>query len=224
MTSVFTYIDRKSDGTPFYVGVGSKRRMRKTERNWSHTEVINSDPHWTREVIETGELSQCLELEAFIIGELGRKDLNSGILTNLNDGGTGNNNTTFWDSVGYRDKMSAIHKAERATPTGKQRLSECAKRTYSDPGARKRQSLAITSALSSLKKPPRIKKRVNYPDHFTQEQREAYRVAQNNPELKTHLSKLRANMVWVNNGKVTTRIQSEQLEFYLSSGWKKGRK
>jgi hypothetical protein len=83
------YIDRKPDGTPFYVGVGSNKRVRLAQRNVFHSRVAAKHPGWTRTVIETSSFEQCLEFEQLIVSEVGRRNNGTGPLVNLTDGGEG---------------------------------------------------------------------------------------------------------------------------------------
>lgn len=89
MTATHVYIDRKPSGEPFYVGVGNSRRVKSFRRNAFHENTTNKYPDWTRTVIETSTWAKCVELEKFLISEIGRRDLGLGSLVNLTDGGDG---------------------------------------------------------------------------------------------------------------------------------------
>ncbi len=82
---------RLSDDVVFYVGKGTGRRA------WDH---LNRNPHWHRTVKKHGlkvvivkrNLSErkAFLLEASLIKKFGRRDLDTGTLVNLSDGGEGN--------------------------------------------------------------------------------------------------------------------------------------
>ncbi len=83
------YIHRKlSDGTPFYVGAGSKKRpFIVTQRPKEWLEIVESVGH-SIEIYKDG-LSQkeCFELEVELISMFGRIDLGTGCLINKTNGG-----------------------------------------------------------------------------------------------------------------------------------------
>jgi hypothetical protein len=83
------YLDRKPDGTPFYVGIGNARRVKHIDRNHWHAAVREKYSGWTRTVIESADREKCKEFEMFLIAEIGRRDLGKGPLVNLTDGGEG---------------------------------------------------------------------------------------------------------------------------------------
>ncbi len=116
--SCYVYIDRKPNGIPFYVGKGSAKRVAELSRNTWHSRICKKYPTWYRQVIEEAEESLCLELEEFLIQEIGRRDLRKGSLVNLTDGGEKGLNraestrlkvsksvTSQWESVEGRAKL-----------------------------------------------------------------------------------------------------------------------
>lgn len=105
-----TYIDRKPDGTPFYVGVGNAARIKCVDRNDLHRNIRKKYPNWTRTVIETSDRESCLEFEVFLISEIGRRDLGTGPLANMTAGGEGAAETVVSEET--RKKMSASGKGK----------------------------------------------------------------------------------------------------------------
>lgn len=83
------YLDRKPSGEPFYVGIGDDARIKCKARNKFHTGVCRKHAGWSRTVIETTTWDKCVELEMFLISEIGRRDLKTGTLVNLTSGGEG---------------------------------------------------------------------------------------------------------------------------------------
>ena len=85
----YVYIDSKPDGEVFYVGMGSARRVRQQKRNRYHQFVINKYPDWKRDIVFSGTEEECLKEEMRLVAFYGRKDLKTGTLVNLCDGGKG---------------------------------------------------------------------------------------------------------------------------------------
>lgn len=83
-TSFYTYWYLREDGTPYYIGKGKGQRA----FYGPHSVTIPSDPsrisltYWPSE-------DKAFEMESFYISQFGRKDLGTGILRNLSDGGVG---------------------------------------------------------------------------------------------------------------------------------------
>jgi hypothetical protein len=84
MFYVYTYL--REDGTPYYVGKGSGERAYK---KWG--KGIKPPKDKSRIVIVEDNLDEttAFNLECKLIAEYGRKDLGTGILYNMTDGGEG---------------------------------------------------------------------------------------------------------------------------------------
>ena len=85
------YIHRKlSDSTIFYVGIGSEDRpYRKSGRSSLWNSTVNKNGYYVEVILEGLEWKEACEIETYLIKQFGRKDLRTGYLVNLTEGGDG---------------------------------------------------------------------------------------------------------------------------------------
>lgn len=113
----YVYAYLRKDGTPYYIGKG------KNKRAWSkHTFPIPKDQ--SRIVILEKNLTEIgsLALERRLIKWYGRKDLNTGILINLSDGGESPIGRVC--SAEEKQKISLANKGKKTWNKGIPRTSE----------------------------------------------------------------------------------------------------
>ena len=86
------YAHRKqTDGSIFYIGIGTEKRpYSKSSRNEYWHNTVNKYGYYVDVLSKDLSIEDALELEEFVICEIGRKDLGNGNLVNLNNGGKGN--------------------------------------------------------------------------------------------------------------------------------------
>jgi hypothetical protein len=86
------YAHRKeTDGSIFYIGIGTEKRpYTNKSRNYYWHNTVNKYGYYVDVLATELSIEDALELEELLICELGRKDLGTGNLVNLNNGGKGN--------------------------------------------------------------------------------------------------------------------------------------
>ena len=106
---VYAYL-RKSDDTPYYIGKG------KGNRAWNnkHSVVVPKDKSKIKILAENLNEIDAFELEISLIEKYGRKDLGTGILRNMTNGGEGCSGRILTEEL--RNKISNTLKG-RKIPT-----------------------------------------------------------------------------------------------------------
>lgn len=236
MPACHVYIDRKPPttvnplGEPFYVGVGGNTRVAKKSReNIWHTNICTKYPEWTRTIIETSDRELCLELESFLVSEIGRRYNRSGTLVNSTGGG--DNNPALDPEVkvkmsqsAKRRVLSGVHhfttnppmrKIEHVQKMKKSHQSRLLNGTHhllvNNPS--KRESTIEARRLqftnnNPMKNPEVVSRRVN-PSHI--------------PEVAKRRGDMLRGRICVNNGVKYIRVKPEDVDSYLNDGWVKGR-
>lgn len=118
-TFSLVYVDCKPDGTPFYVGKGSEKRIKLLKRNKHHQNICQKYPDWYRGMAFAGSEVECNLKEIELILKFGRSDLGQGTLVNYTDGGEGMSNPTFET----RQKLSKVHSGKVTSEKTKKKLS-----------------------------------------------------------------------------------------------------
>ena len=115
----YTYLWLREDGTPYYVGKGKKDRA-----FISHSHRVNRPKDTSFIIIQEWESEQdSFRAEKFLILYYGRKDLGTGCLRNLTNGGEGSAGRVSTEF--FRESLSARRKGKRVriTPYTKEQKS-----------------------------------------------------------------------------------------------------
>jgi len=117
----YTYAYLRKDGTPYYIGKGRGYRYR-----YKHKQLVRQPP-LERIIFLKKNLTEeeAHRHEVYMIFVLGRKDLGTGILRNLTDGGEG---TSGWVATPeFREKRRQIRLGQTHSEETKRKIAEAHK-------------------------------------------------------------------------------------------------
>ena len=111
MGEYYTYAYLREDGTPYYIGKGLKNR--KSKKHFKRNGKVFSPPSEDKILILKQNLTekQAFKHEIYMISVLGRKDLGTGILRNLTEGGEGSSGYKHSDE--FKSKIRKIQSSGR---------------------------------------------------------------------------------------------------------------
>lgn len=112
-TNILIYRHIKPCGEVFYIGIGKgKRPYIKSNRSKFWKDTVNKYCYKTEIIYNTTSWEDACELESFLIQLYGRKDLNTGTLVNLTDGGDGTLNHKVTDEHKLKLKKLKLGKKD----------------------------------------------------------------------------------------------------------------
>jgi hypothetical protein len=134
MNNFYTYAYLREDGTPYYIGKGSNGRAYNSNRNIPRPKDKSRILFLKQNLTE----EEAFKHEKYMIGVLGRKDLGTGILRNLTEGGEGTSGWIMPEE--HKRRISDANRGGIKSERTRKKLSESNKgKTYSDE-SRKRMS------------------------------------------------------------------------------------
>jgi len=137
MSIYYVYQYLRSDGTPYYIGKGYGNRAYSKYHNVHLPEDQKNIIILKENMLETDAFS--LEIE--LIAKYGRKDIGTGILRNLTNGGEGVSGYTHKKETRYKQSISA-KKRRKATQETRDKMSASAKKRFNNPEERAKTAAA----------------------------------------------------------------------------------
>lgn len=117
----YTYLWLREDGTPYYVGKGTRYRAFAEHRIAKPpVDRILLEPHISE--------ADAFESEKFLIAYYGRLDLGTGCLRNLTDGGEGCTGAKLLFTTEHKERLSASAKVKKFSAQQRQRMRESRKK------------------------------------------------------------------------------------------------
>ena len=111
---VYQYL--RKDGTPYYVGKGIRTRAFESHKRDNGTDLLPHDKSQIQIVKENLTELEAYQLEKELIARYGRKDIGTGILRNMSDGGEGAPGRIYRHSIEAKQKISAALKGKSKKP------------------------------------------------------------------------------------------------------------
>jgi hypothetical protein len=118
----YTYAYLREDGTPYYIGKGKAGRI----TNSLHRIAIPKNEERIIYLKKNLTDEEARKHEIYMIAILGRKDLGTGILRNMTDGGEGCAGRRLSEET--KKKLSDSHKGKKKSIEHRKALSEAAKK------------------------------------------------------------------------------------------------
>ena len=140
----FVYIDRKIDGSPFYVGIGNKRRVFVKVRNELHTRICNKYAGCYREIVFFGDRDQALTEEERLIALYGRINNGTGVLANFTNGGDGGTGRVITDEM--RKSASERMTAKYSSDEWREFWRNSTTKVFTDDRVRRKHHSGVVSA------------------------------------------------------------------------------
>ena len=196
MGNTVVYQWLRGNGSPYYIGIGKPRRPYTGRR------TCGSPPPKERIVIlhEDLEWEEACRIERELIAFYGRKDLGTGILRNLTDGGDGVRGI----SEEARKKLSEEHTGKKHSEESKKKMSEAQRGRKVSEETRKNLSKANTGKKHSEESKKKISDARRGRKHSEESKRKMSeaRAGKNNPYYgKKHSEETKRKMSEANKGK-----------------------
>ena len=124
MNDFYVYVHKRAtDGTIFYVGKGSNNRSKiKAKRNKLWRNVVNKHGYIVEHIADNLTEAEALKFESVLIEQLGRRDIGTGPLVNMTDGGEGLSGVVRTSET--RNKIRQAHTGRKHTKQSRLNMSK----------------------------------------------------------------------------------------------------
>jgi hypothetical protein len=153
MNIYYTYAYLREDKTPYYIGKGKGPRAFRTSNRHCPCPADKSRVLFLKTGLSEAD---AFKHEVYMIAVLGRKDLGTGILRNLTDGGEGTSGNKR--SEEFRARMSEVHSGKTISEEQKHQISKTLTGRTIPPEARRNMSLCKLGKKKSLETRKRMSK------------------------------------------------------------------
>jgi hypothetical protein len=105
MKNFYTYAYLREDGTPYYIGKGKGKRINQPHYRSNKSKVKVPLPPKERRLFLKQNLTEeeAFKHEVYMVAVFGRKDLGTGILLNMSDGGKGGSSGPRYSTRGEKN-------------------------------------------------------------------------------------------------------------------------
>ncbi len=125
MNNVVYLHKRKDNGEVFYVGIGKKSRpYSKSKRNKFWRAVAKKYGWYVEIIYENLFWDEACKKEIEMIKQYGRRDLGEGILTNMTDGGEGNQNIIYTPEWREKQRIASTGRIQNEETKKKRALKQ----------------------------------------------------------------------------------------------------
>ena len=219
----YTYAYLREDKTPYYIGKGTGDRIYSTNRR-------NNPPKDKSRIIflkQNLTEEEAFRHEIYMIAVFGRKDLGTGILHNLTDGGDGASGYVFSEET--KRKQSEAHKGNTTwlgkthSEETKRKMSDTRKgKTHSEETKRKQSEAKKGKTFSeeSKRKMSEAHKGKTFSEEHKRKISETNKGRTLSEETRRKISEARKGRKWWNDGCGNCKMMLE----CPGDGWRLGRK
>jgi hypothetical protein len=188
MNKYYTYAYLREDGTPYYIGKGRGQRA-----YWRNSNDRIPAPQKNRILILKSNLTEesAFRHEIYMISLFGRKDLGTGILINLTDGGEGRSNM----SQECREKIRKINLNKEVSDITRKRMSDVRK-------GKKQSKEWIEKRTEKLRGKIRTEEQIEKLSQSHIGQVAWNKGIPHKEESKQKMSNSKKGMMWWNNGSI----------------------
>lgn len=154
----YTYAYLRLDGTPYYIGKGKDKRMKARH---SGSVAVPSDPNRILILKKNLTEEEAFKHECYLIYVFGRKDLGTGILRNMTNGGDGASGRVCTEEA--KRKSSRSNRGQKRAKTVGENISKAKK---GKPGRKltEEEKKAISARVSGAGNPtkrPEVKEKIS---------------------------------------------------------------